>query len=380
MSAMDRKKTFGLDGRNGWKAGLTSRGHNHAVSVRTRQLTLFAIGCFIVPLPAYACRVGHDQHLFEEAPPANVLPRAENGVVLLGLALDMNRDAASPSVPDPKAGLYLPSFAATAWYHNKIDRSGRSLQQLHDEVSAFAVREYPEALFRSSKGLLSDAEKQRLAAKVASYTGVSSQVWLQNGLRLSSRVFLRTILADKGLEAGAYDSRYTLPLALSGNDPVADDPAMGRYVPGFIAAFHQILREDLKVSMPVPYSAITWTGLNFDWNWKRTGVSSTKNAAVDLAIAMRRNPDMQVLAASGYYDLVTTPAAGKDEIIRGGLPLERVTFRNYRSGHMLYLGDTSAQFAQDVRALIIAPRKTPEPVTPPRSQDIGNQRLAPSQH
>jgi hypothetical protein len=37
---------------------------------------------------------------------------------------------------------------------------------------------------------------------------------------------------------------------------------------------------------------------------------------------------------------------------RGGVPLDRVTFKNYESGHMLYLGDTAESFANDVRALI----------------------------
>lgn len=291
-----------------------------------------------------------------------------DGIVLLGLALDsvVRPSPDAPANPDAQAVLALPSMAATAWYHNRIDRAGRTVEQLHEEVGAFAQGEYADALSRLRAKALPQADKEWVAARLASYTGLPQEIWLKNDLRVAPQAFLKTLLADQGLAAGAYDSRYTLPLANSGNDPVADDPAMGRYVPGFVAAFHQMLRDDLRVRMPVPYSAITWVGLNFNWNWKRTGVPPGQSAAVDLATAMRRNPDLRVLVASGYYDLVTTPAAGESQIRRGGLPADRVTFRNYESGHMLYLGDTAEQFADDVRALILGGRPTPKVCRRPR--------------
>ena len=149
-----------------------------------------------------------------------------------------------------------------------------------------------------------------------------------------------------------YDSRYTLPLANSGGDPVADDPAMGRYVPGFVSAFHQMLRDDLNVSLARPYAAIMWKDLLQSWNWKRGGVAEGQSYAVDLSWAMRRNEDLHVLVASGYYDLVTTPVGAAESLGAVGIPEYRITFRNYESGHMLYLGDTAESFANDVRVLI----------------------------
>ena len=278
-----------------------------------------------------------------------------DGIVLLGLALGaMGDEAGAPAGPDPRAGLFLPSFAATAWYHNRIDRAGRSVEQIHAEAAAFGATDYAEALFRLRGGNLPDADKRRVAERLAALTGIPAESWIRADLRITNQAFLRTILADQGLEAGNYDSRYTLPLAQSGNDPVADDPAMGRYVPGFIASFHDMLRADLQVDMPMPYHSITWVGLNFVWNRNRIGLPAASSVAGELAVAMRRNPDLRVLVASGYYDMVTTAASGEDQIRRGGLPLDRVTFRNYESGHMLYLGDTAEAFADDIRALIAA--------------------------
>jgi carboxypeptidase C (cathepsin A) len=80
----------------------------------------------------------------------------------------------------------------------------------------------------------------------------------------------------------------------------------------------------------------------------------TQSFATDLATAMRRTPTLRVMVANGYYDMGAMPAAAQSQIERAGLPLDRVTFKNYESGHMLYLGGTADRFAEDVRAFVIA--------------------------
>lgn len=159
-------------------------------------------------------------------------------------------------------------------------------------------------------------------------------------------------LASKGLNVGMYDSRFTLPQQGDGGEPVADDPSMMRYVPGFVAAFHQMLRDDLKVEMDRPYGAIVWRGVAERWNWERAQVPPGKSFAFDLATAMRRHEKLRVLVASGYYDLVTTAAQARYDLDQAHLPADRIEYRNYASGHMLYLGDTAEAFANDVRALV----------------------------
>jgi carboxypeptidase C (cathepsin A) len=277
-----------------------------------------------------------------------------DGVILLGITLAGPNPPPPPrDAPDPRLGLSLPSMAATAWYHGKISREGRTLPGLFAEVTRFAATDYPEALFRLGAGTLAEGDKQAMAARLAGYSGVPADAWLKADLRLPSQAFLRTVIADRGLEAGNYDSRYTLPLAPTLGDPVADDPAMGRYVPGFVAAFNDMIRDELGVRMPMPYSAITWVELNFAWRWNRLGPQQPKNYAEELAVAMRRNPNLRVLAASGYYDMVTTAASAESQLRRAGIPADRLTIRNYESGHMLYLGDTAKAFADDVRGLIL---------------------------
>lgn len=280
-----------------------------------------------------------------------------DGVIMLGLSLEARRSGGAPAPGAPaREPLLLPAMAATAWYHQRVNRAGQTAAQFHDAAARFAAEEYAPALIALDGGTLGAADKARIAQRLAGFTGLSAKVWEDAGLRMGHLPFLKALLADQGLEAGAYDSRYTLPLAGSLGDPVADDPAMGRYVPGFVGAFHDMLHRDLKVTMPLPYSSITWVTLNPVWNWDRVGIPPAPGFGAELAAAMRRNPRLRVMAASGLYDLVTTAAAGEAQIRQAGLPTDRTTLHNYESGHMLYLGDTAPQFANDVRAFIRAGR------------------------
>lgn len=279
-----------------------------------------------------------------------------DGVILIGSALDLGAPSRGGAIPPAKvdpAVVALPGLAVTAWHHKKITRHAGTAAEFYDEVKTFGATEYALSLWKLDNGALSDAEKDGLARKLQEFTGLPAQAWIQAGLRIPAQAFVKQLLADSGLEAGMYDSRYTLPLAGSGGDPVADDAAMGRYVPGFVAAFNVMLRDQLQVRMPIPYTAIAFD-FSFNWNYARSGVPEGQSFAADLATAMRRTPALRVLVASGYYDMVTTPAAAENQIKRGGLPLDRVTFRNYESGHMLYLGGTAARFAEDIR-IFLAP-------------------------
>jgi hypothetical protein len=52
--------------------------------------------------------------------------------------------------------------------------------------------------------------------------------------------------------------------------------------------------------------------------------------------------------------MVVPPASIEHGIRQSGVPQERVTFRRYDSGHMLYLGGTVKNFTDDLRAFIVA--------------------------
>ncbi|MET7330939.1 hypothetical protein [Nonomuraea sp. NPDC005650] len=192
-----------------------------------------------------------------------------------------------------------------------------------------------------------------MAARLHELIGLAPEVIAEHDLRLTPQRFARLLLKDQGEQVGLYDSRYRLPLAGAGGDPVADDPAMGQYVPSFAGAVDGYLREELGVDRDEDYRTIEFARVNFRWDYGGGARLPAGNYADDLAAALRRNQDMSVLLCVGMYDLVTTLGETNYAISQAPLDPARVRVRAYESGHMPYLGRESRErLAADLRAVV----------------------------
>ncbi|EGY00013.1 peptidase S10, serine carboxypeptidase [Nitrospirillum viridazoti Y2] len=268
-----------------------------------------------------------------------------NGVILLGQSMDMSGSGGD----DARYLTALPTLAATACYHHK-GPAGCTAESQVAAAKAFAADRYLKALYAGNA--LPEAEREAVTAELSTLTGLPPAVIKANDLRVSTGVFAHELL--EGQEVGAYDGRYTLPLAGSAKDPVADDPAMGQYVPGFVGAFNDYIRHDLNVTVPEAYEAISFRAVNGRWDYGQgPGVPIYSNYAKDLATAMRRNPRLRVMVGAGYYDLVTTLGSAAYTIAHAGIPQERTETHLYPSGHMPYLGNEArTALARDVRTFL----------------------------
>jgi carboxypeptidase C (cathepsin A) len=268
-----------------------------------------------------------------------------NGVILLGQSMNFG-------VGELSFANGLSAFAAAAWYHGRVDRQGKTLEQHVGEAQEFAANEYVRALYAGAR--LRDADRNAIAQRLAQLTGLSTEFVLNQDLRISRGEFSKELLRAEGKQVGSYDSRFTLPLKGSAGDPVSDDPAMGQYVPAFIAVLNSYLREELGVSVQENYRAIEFREVNARWDYGNgPGSRPNRNFADDLAAAMRRNPRLRLFVGTGYYDLVTTVGAASYMLAHADIPADRVTQRNYESGHMPYLGGKSLKrLARDLRAFI----------------------------
>ncbi len=276
-------------------------------------------------------------------------PSGELGAVTLNGILVVGPSMGGP-VGDHLYGANLSAMAATAWYHMPERRNGQSLEAVVQSARDLAAGPYMRALYMGAA--LPAAERDDLLVKLEALTGVSAEVWVANRLRIGLGVFGRELLKSRGLQVGAYDSRYVLPLEAAGNDPVADDPAMGQYTPAFVGAMNTYLTNELKVRMTTPYIPIAFTEVNSKWDYGPGG-SRGRNNAVEFAAALRRNPALRLFIAAGHYDLVTTLGAAEYGFNQVDLPAERVVLKAYPSGHMPYLGEESARaLAEDVRAFL----------------------------
>lgn len=275
-----------------------------------------------------------------------------NGTISLvnGLGLGVGADGLGATW---SAATAFPNQALAAWYHQSIDRKGRSLEQFYEEATRFAFGPYADALRKEADKSLTAEERSAIVARIGEYTGLNAAA-LQKSLALDEWAFSKAALADRGLTVGVYDSRFTFRQAGSGGDPVADDPALGRFFPVLTGAFLDMERAQLGVRMERPFVAIHWRDLLNKWNFKRRenwlgsggtdfGYRPGKFAtnAEELASAMNRNDHLYALVATGYYDLIMSPAQARYATERAGIPRERLTLVNYEAGHEPYVDGLS---------------------------------------
>src|SRR5204863_151313 len=131
---------------------------------------------------------------------------AVNGIILISSILDFSQAADSPG---NELGYVtnLPSMAATAWFHNKVQDKPATVEQFVAEAKAFAIGPYASALLKGNA--LSAAERAQILPQLSRFTGVS-QTYLEHAdLRLSPGRFYKELLRDRGLTIGRLDTRYT---------------------------------------------------------------------------------------------------------------------------------------------------------------------------
>jgi len=265
---------------------------------------------------------------------------ALNGVILLSSVL--NSAGQAPGY-DLQYEHYLPTYAAIAWYHDKIVPKPPSLPALLDEVRAYAMGPYAHAL--AAGDALPDAERDAVAARVAHYTGLDESYVKQSRLRIWPSRFRKQLLRDESRNVGRYDARFEG----IDYDDIADhtdyDPSVTSVASTFDAALHQYLAQDLHFTTPERYRVFNDEALR-QWNWKHREwwgeELAEPYAGGDLAEAMRQNPQLRVLSLNGYFDLATPFFSTEYDLSHMGLdPSLRanVQLKYYQTGHMVYLDD-----------------------------------------
>lgn len=250
--------------------------------------------------------------------------------------------------------LFLPSYTATAWYHKKLDASMGDLNAAIAESRKFAGGEYLLAL---SKGdALAPAERDAIAGRYAKLTGVSKQFVLNNNLRVPLHRFTKELLRDQARSVGRLDARYKGIDRIAAGDGPDDDPSYYAILAPYTSALNRYVREELNFESDLNYEILT--GRVHPWNFGAGG-DGYVNIANTLRQSMSRNPRLQVLFCSGYYDLATPTFAMDYTIDHLGLdPSLRSNVRRayFESGHMMYVRTADLQKLKREVAPLFAPR------------------------
>ncbi len=272
-----------------------------------------------------------------------------NGIVLISpvlyfqtLSFDLGNDLIYP--------LYLPSYAATAFYHKKLKAPLDSdLQRTIDAAREYADGAYTTALMKGDN--LKGEERSAVARRLSELTGLSTDFLLDCNLRPSLGQFTKELLRDQSRTVGRLDSRYKgIDRTDAGGGPEFDASYAAIQGP-FTAALNTYMRSELKYEFDMNYEILT--GAVHPWRFP--GGNRYTNVAESLRSAMAFNTNLKVLACSGWFDFATPAHAmtwtmthlGLEESIR-----KNISQTFYKAGHMMYIRDDDrAKLREDVMTL-----------------------------
>ncbi|HEY7575223.1 MAG TPA: hypothetical protein VIB08_08680 [Thermoanaerobaculia bacterium] len=282
---------------------------------------------------------------------------AFNGVILVSLATDLAAIFALPGNDTPYP-LYLPSYAATAWYHKLLPNAPRDLEPWLVEVRKFAAGDFAAALAAGDK--LPDAQRAAVIKKLHDYTALSEEYLDLANMRVSEGEFTQELMRQHRVTIGRLDSRFQGmmfdPLAKEAESDPQSEAIEAAYTAGFLDWYHQ----GLKFGQGKTYVVGADIWRTWDFKHKVAGVPiplpSLTNTGIDLAHAMSQNPNLRILVLNGLYDLAT-PFFGSEymmshlELPKSGQA--RIEMKYYPAGHMMYIHEPSLKaFKADVGEFI----------------------------
>lgn len=236
----------------------------------------------------------------------------------------------------------LPYFTAAAWYHDALPQElqKKDLEELLPEAEEYAVNEVLPALVKG--GFLSSEERKEIVAGMSKYSGISEETILQHNLEVPYRYFWKELLRDKnGSTIGRLDSRYLGLDEKEAGDSPDYNAELTSWLHSFTPAINYYLQNELKFKTDLTYFMF---GPVHPWD------RSKNNTGRNLRQAMAQNPNLDVMIQSGYFDGATTYFDAKYtmwQLDPSGKMKDRLSFKGYRSGHMMYLRKEDLQKAND---------------------------------
>lgn len=272
-----------------------------------------------------------------------------NGIILVSpTTLGIERGVAS------EASLKLPYFAATAWYHKMLsaDLQKKDLTEMLPEVENFTINELLPAISKGS--YLDEQKRSEIASKMSFYSGLSEKAILQNNLNVPLNYFWKELLRDKGFTIGRLDSRYKGIDGKAAGESPDFNAELTSWLHSFTPAINIYMRNNLNFKTDLKYNMFGPVR-----PWDNTGDTTGEN----LRQAMAQNPFMHLLVQSGYYDGACDYFNSKYNLWQmdpSGKLSGRISWKGYRSGHMMYLRHEDLISAnEDIRDFIKASMQKP---------------------
>jgi len=272
-------------------------------------------------------------------------PARLGGMMLLGQAVNIVEYSQRPDNILSYV-VSLPSLALIARHHGLSEFSGLKPDELYRKAAEFAEREYLPALYRG--GQIAQDRLERMAKKLAAFTGIPASWYVEHRLRISKQEFSRRLIQDPPALLGQYDGRYSGPL--DDDNPV--DPAAS-IAEAYQQAFETYRNDVLGVDAGANYVLRAGISHLDDWDWLGSSPFGHFNYARVIDELFEDIAEFRLYIGSGYYDLTTTSGSADHLVRQSSWPADRVMLKHYPSGHMAYSDEESARrIARDVRAFM----------------------------
>tara|TARA_R110000796_G_scaffold252645_2_gene390247 strand:- start:116965 stop:118437 length:1473 start_codon:yes stop_codon:yes gene_type:complete len=275
-----------------------------------------------------------------------------NGVILVS-PTDMGIDRSGPVA----AANRLPYFAATAWHHKQLpsDLQSKDLLEVLDEVENYTINKFIPVLAKGAWA--TESEKNEAIRMFARYSGLDEEIIRQHNLDVPYNFFWKDLLRHEGYTVGRLDSRYKGIDRMDAGMGPDFNSELTSWLHSFTPAINKYFMNELGYKTDIKYNMFGPVN-----PWDRSG----DNSAESLRKAMAMNPYLKVMTQSGYYDGATTYFNAKYNMWQtdpSGKLKDRMSFKGYRSGHMMYLrAEDLEKSNEDIREFIrnsIPPAGTP---------------------
>ena len=170
-----------------------------------------------------------------------------------------------------------------------------------------------------------------IAKKAGRYSGLTDRDYTDNNLDVSNQYFWKKLLYDEGFILGRLDSRYRGIDKKNSGVSVGSYPELDAWDHAFTPAMQYYLNNNLNYKTNMNYNV--WGNVR-PWN------RDNDNTGDNLRQAMAKNPFLNVMIQSGYYDGATQYFDAKYtmwQLDPSGKMKDRLSFKGYESGHMMYL-------------------------------------------
>lgn len=279
---------------------------------------------------------------------------AFDGIVFIGNTVTMGKYFGK-DMPVEMSVISFPTFAAINWYHNHP--SQQSLEEFVYEAKHFADRDYLLALHRGEA--LTNQERRGTIEKIGYYTGMTADYLEKHALKIDDQSFRLEVIKEASKSVSRYDGRVTRPQLVPGRVEetvgIRDDASDDRWKAAFYGAVNGTILPLLNVKLERQYLKSN----KLPDGWDPSEVKGTTSE--QLRNAMTRTLGMRVFFANGWFDGATVTGHIFYLLDHAGLPKDRICFKGYASGHMIYLGEENARaLSEDIKEFVLGgmPGKT----------------------